>query len=96
MKMFFWSEHGAQYDLQGSAHPRISTVLQSRSVQQRDERRSAHLTAGHQHREQDCGTYRHLRWEITAGIIKTDFWSAESVYLLCIWSCVVFTFKSLY
>ncbi len=65
---YVWSEHGAQYDLQRSAHPGVSAILQSRPLQQTDERCSAHLTAGHQHREQDSGSYRHIRRETPAGM----------------------------
>lgn len=66
------SEHGAQYDLQRSAHPGVSAVLQSRPLQQTDERRSAHFYTGHQHREQDSGSYRHIRWETPAGVDQKE------------------------
>lgn len=69
---YVWSEHGAQYDLQRSAHPGVSAVLQSRPLQQTDERRSAHFYTGHRHREQDSGSYRYIRWETAAGVDQKE------------------------
>lgn len=61
------AEHGEQRHLQGPAHHGVKALLQGGPLQQADDRRPAHVSPGHHHREQDSGSYRHLYRTPAAG-----------------------------
>lgn len=60
-------EHGEQRHMQRPPHHGVKALLQSGPLQQADDQRPAHLSAGYNHREQDCCPHWHLNWTSAAG-----------------------------
>ena len=61
-------EYGEQRHMQRPSHHGFKALLQSGPLQQADDRRPAHLSACHNHREQDSSSYWHLYWTPATGI----------------------------
>ena len=92
-------EHGEQRHMQRPSHHGVKALLQSGSLQQAANGRPAYISAGHNHREQDRGSYRHLYWTPAAGILHDKLHifllAILVIYLHLTMVCCVF-FGSLY
>lgn len=64
----FALEHGEQRHLQRPAHHGVEALLPSGPLQQADDRRPAHVSVGHDHREQDRRAYWHFHRTPPAGV----------------------------
>lgn len=89
-------EHGEQRHMQRPPEHGVKALLQSGPLQQAADGRPAHISAGHNHREQDRGSYRHLYWTPAAGILHEKLHILSlAIYLHLTVVCCVF-FGSLY
>lgn len=60
-------EHGEQCHMQRPSYHGFKALLQSGPLQQADDKCPAHLSACHNHREQDCSPYWHLYRTLATG-----------------------------
>lgn len=70
-------EHGEQRHMQRPTYHGVKALLQSGPLQQADDKCPTHLSAGHNHREQDCGPYWHFHWTPASGIHPS--------WMICFW-----------
>ena len=61
-------EHGEQRHMQRPSYHGVEALLQSGSLQQADDKCPTNISAGHNHREQDCSPYWHFDWTPATGI----------------------------